>query len=475
MDGHAAYEQGLAMMLTKPANAAALFELAARANHMAALGQLGRMLYHGLGCHRDSMRAAACLQRATDAGVIDAGGVLGSRIIYLGVGGVAKDPERVAALCSAALPMWISQAEAGCPIAQTDLGWCFLHGTGCHKDVDAAVVWYKRAAAQNYVNALFNLAYCYSEGEGVTRDPREAVALYHTAAELGHSGAERNLGTCHLLGKGVEVDESQAVYWFRIAAEKGDDSAQAYLGYCYEHGIGIDQDSFEALLWYQKASDQGSNWGTRSIRFIVIQLSIAVENGESAAQAVLGYCYNMGAGVPQDQQRAAELFRKASNQNHPMAHLHLAKCYTVGCLAEADGSDAEAVRLFRLATGHGIAEAQHALAIRHALGVGVKICGQEAVRLCRLAADQTYGPSLAHLRYWSIRSHHICSVELRERVQLILLIGARLSERAGIILYNGAEPSLPHLASELWMSFCAALRPIDFPDRASLTSITPCS
>eukprot|EP00038_Savillea_parva_P007156 m.168179 g.168179 ORF g.168179 m.168179 type:complete len:498 (+) comp12926_c0_seq1:352-1845(+) len=466
------YEAGMQTLHANPGRAAEFFEQAVKHGHAPAQAQLGRMLYHGWGVHRDCVRSARLLEAAARAGDVDGAGILGSRLVFLGIGGVAKDADRVAELCAAAIPVWRARAEQGCPVAQTDLGWCYLHGTGCDKDVETAVRLYHTAAEQNHVNALFNLAFCFSEGEGVQQDQARAVELYRTAAVLGHVGAERNLGTCYLLGKGVDADETEAVRWYRVAASKGDDSAQAYLGYCYEHGFGVPQNHIEAVRWYWRAQVQGSNWGSRSLRFIAIQLKAAADNGDASAQAGLGLCFELGAGVSKNTKHAANLFLQSSKADHIEGNYYLAKCYQTGVWKKKRDSNKQAVRLLCRAAEQGLAKAQCEVAVLRARGLGVERDGVKAVELCRLAAVQGHDHAAFLLQWWTSRLHKSCPRELRERVKLILLIGVRLCDRASYLMSRDADHVLPHLPIELWLCICNALRPIDFPGAYSCTALS---
>ena len=62
----------------------------------------------------------------------------------------------------------------------------------------------------------------------------------------------------------------------RHAAEQGDADAQSTLGFMYENGRGVPQDDAEAVRWYRLAAEQGN----------------------SLAQNNLGFMYGNGRGVP---------------------------------------------------------------------------------------------------------------------------------------------------------------------------------
>ncbi len=76
----------------------------------------------------------------------------------------------------------------------------------------------------------------------------------------------------------------------RPLADQGNAVAQAVLGWMYEHGQGVPQDYAQALIWFRKAAEQGL----------------------TLAQFKLGLMYGQGQGVPQDDVRAHMWFNIAA-------------------------------------------------------------------------------------------------------------------------------------------------------------------
>jgi TPR repeat protein len=58
-------------------------------------------------------------------------------------------------------------------------------GIGVPQDLPAAVEWYRKAAAQKYPYAYFELAICCQNGYGVERDLDQAEAWYRRAYDAG--------------------------------------------------------------------------------------------------------------------------------------------------------------------------------------------------------------------------------------------------------------------------------------------------
>ena len=79
-------------------------------------------------------------------------------------------------------------------------------------------------------------------------------------------------------GRGVAQDYVEAVRWTRLAAEQGEAAAQGILGVMYYNGRGVPQDYTEAAALFRKAAEQG----------------------DALAQGRLGSNYFLGQGVPQN-------------------------------------------------------------------------------------------------------------------------------------------------------------------------------
>ena len=79
---------------------------------------------------------------------------------------------------------------------------------------------------------------------------------------------------------------------YRALAEQGDAQAQYLLGLCFAIGRGLPEDATEAVNWYRKAAEQGL----------------------ASAQYLLGLRYAEGEGVPEDDAEAVNWYRKAAEQ-----------------------------------------------------------------------------------------------------------------------------------------------------------------
>ena len=188
--------------------------------------------------------------------------------------------------------------------------------------------------------------------------------------------------------------------WFRKSADQGDAAAQNHLGYMYEHGLGISQDDAQALAWYRKSADQGF----------------------AAAENHLGYMYAQGRGVssaakpkgfPQvrppastptstakpapDYAQALVWYRKSADQGYAAAQANLGYVYAQGLGVSPD--DAQALAWYRKSADQGNANAQASLAHMYAQGLGVSQDYAQAVTWYRKAADQGYALGQNDLGY----------------------------------------------------------------------------
>ena len=77
---------------------------------------------------------------------------------------------------------------------------------------------------------------------------------------------------------------------------------------CYQNGQGVAQDYQEAVKWFRRAAEQN----------------------DPVAQCYLGVCYMTGAGVPQEYSEAARWLREAAEQGDPAAQFNLGLLYETG-------------------------------------------------------------------------------------------------------------------------------------------------
>lgn len=136
--------------------------------------------------------------------------------------------------------------------------------------------------------------------------------------------------------------------WFLTAvglatplAENGNTAAQALLGVIHEAGLGIKQDKAKAADWY----------------------SLAAAKGDAGSAMQLAQLYLLGTGVAADKKKAADLFEEAANAGNASALYNLALLYQ-----EGEGrpfNEQKSRELLEEAAKQNDPEAQYALALSY--------------------------------------------------------------------------------------------------------------
>ena len=159
-------------------------------------------------------------------------------------------------------------------------------------------------------------------------------------------------------------DYAKALKYYQYAAEKNDNHAQFRLGYMYDKGKGVTQNNAEAMKWYLKSANQGNE----------------------SAQYNIGVMYDEGDGVKQDHSEANKWYQKAAEQGYASAQ------YNLGCnLYFGDGvtqNYTEALNWWLKAANSGKANAQYNVGVMYERGWGVKQDYSEALKWYTKASDQ---------------------------------------------------------------------------------------
>lgn len=99
------------------------------------------------------------------------------------------------------------------------------------------------------------------------------------------------------------------------------------------------------------------------------EMKTAAEDGDACAQTALGYAYDVGEGVSQDLEAAAQWYRKAAEQGYAHAQFNLAEMICDG--AGVPQSNEEALDWYTKAAMQGHSKAQYNVAMMHVKGEGV--------------------------------------------------------------------------------------------------------
>ena len=159
--------------------------------------------------------------------------------------------------------LWFQEAaEKGYALAQYSLGWMYKDGLGVEKDYIQAEILFKKSAEQNYVKAQCSLGYLYETG-CVDGWDNEAVHWYLKAAEQGYAEAQLAFGhqfryAYHYYGNEIKRDFTKAAFWYQRASEQQNTKAQCSLGWMYETGSGVEQNNEKSVFWFCKAANRNN-------------------------------------------------------------------------------------------------------------------------------------------------------------------------------------------------------------------------
>jgi hypothetical protein len=146
-----------------------------------------------------------------------------------------------------------ARAEAGDAVAQFSLGAFLFYGSS---ETGEGVAWIRRAAAQRFADAEFQLGQIYEFGFGASPDTAQALTWYRRAAEHGSAAGQRAVAEFYRKGGVVAADAAEAARWYRRAADGDDLRAQFQLGQMYFDGVGVSRDYASAFVWFSLAAAQ---------------------------------------------------------------------------------------------------------------------------------------------------------------------------------------------------------------------------
>jgi TPR repeat protein len=149
-------------------------------------------------------------------------------------------------------------ADRGDPVAQFYLGHAYSLDAEETQDYTEALIWIRKAAAQDYELALAHLGYLYHSGCGVSVDLAESKSWFRKAAEQGDSHHEYTYATMCWNGDFGARDAKEAEVWWLKAAEQGMPEAHMALGGFYGDFWGTRPilDCMKSYMWHTLAALQ---------------------------------------------------------------------------------------------------------------------------------------------------------------------------------------------------------------------------
>ncbi|KXN84822.1 Protein DSF2 [Leucoagaricus sp. SymC.cos] len=135
-----------------------------------------------------------------------------------------------------------AKENGGCGVGMLMWGLTLRHGWGCEKNEKVGFKWLRNAAESAVVDlesarggksvdtssvqdelvlAIYEVGQCFFHGWGVHKDQKLAVSYYTVAARLGDPDAQNDLAFCLANGKGCKKDRKEAAKWYRAAVAQG--------------------------------------------------------------------------------------------------------------------------------------------------------------------------------------------------------------------------------------------------------------
>jgi len=397
-DAHAQYLLGVRYLYSYGVKfdfdeASRWLKLAAKANHAAALCELG-LLYEqngaafGTTAWREAQKAATdCYRRASELGNVDA---LTNYANMLSSGrGTARDQAKAEEMLLKCLQLDPNHARAHCNLAviYSDRLDVTL-SDGSQPDAGAAEAGKWRAAMLQHYDASIrlkfpyaarNLGELYFNGKLVEKDFQRAYSYFEMAAEWGLKGMQAKLGHMHEFGQGTPVTYAEAAYHYRLAALEGDENALRRLADFYVAGKGVARDLDRAIFWISILAHKGDTQMDVRLGDLYIQnqnyemartLFLTLTNSDSfnfrgIANQRLSILYANGWGVVQDQKKARKYREKAlRDDNLPAQH-------DTAMVLIAEGKKGEGIALLEKAARRGLPNSNYELGRRCLSGDGV--------------------------------------------------------------------------------------------------------
>ena len=139
--------------------------------------------------------------------------------------------------------------------------YAYFHGIGVDADIDKALEYLTIIADYGYPDMQCELGFLYNDCNspkmGWRSSKREAAHWFKKAAVQGHVEAMYMLGTIYdSCSWGIRHYQKRAFVWFKRAAELGQDEAMCSLSGCYKIGRGTKKDHAKAIEWAEKAGWQ---------------------------------------------------------------------------------------------------------------------------------------------------------------------------------------------------------------------------
>jgi len=213
--------------------------------------------------------------------------------------------------------------------------------------------------------AIYQLSQLSRAGLGEARDEARTVGLLKRAADLGDQRAQFEYAVSLGGGHGVTADANKAVQLLGQLSDAGRIDAAVYLGRVLRFGWwGVPTDDARSTQLFKKAADAGDDLGT----------------------TLFAQSLQAGTGVPRDEAHAAEIIKAAAARGLQQSELEYARILTFGIGVPKD--EAAGTAIYRRVAETTEPIAQIGLAMAYLYGRGTERDPATAVRWMDAAARQ---------------------------------------------------------------------------------------
>lgn len=277
------------------------------------------------------------------------------------------------------------------------------------QQADKAAPWFKKAAKQGKVGAIYYDGFLMYNGQGVAQDKQKAVTRFQQAAEKGFPMADYQLGRIYYTGDGAEQNYDMAAKYLRKAAGKHIPEAQWLLAQCYIDGKGVDQNYYFAAQWLAEAypshkkeyesfmkANENTTFGTylKGLKYYYIDknydeaincFKVVDKKKVAEGKTMLAVCYANKDYAKRNTKKAVKLFKQVASTS-PAAAYYLSSMYESGTGVNKDADTA--LQLLTKAAEGGVAYAQCKLGDKYMTGEGVSRDFAKAANLYLKAEEQ---------------------------------------------------------------------------------------
>lgn len=327
-----------------------------------------------------------------------AGGYLRLGQMYAEGTAVQRDLEK-------ALLYYRRAQQAGSDEAQLALSMLPYKADGTGLDKREAVAGLRELAAKGKVSALLFLAEIYAGSYGDEPDPMQALASLHEAANLGNVDAMLQIGDHYREGEIVPYDASKAVAAYGRAESAGSRAATEQLVVFQAYGEGMARDAAAAMARLEATQPESGPSalvieGDLRLKAGIPAIDVpgaleawtkAADQGRIDAMIRLGDFYLNGFFARQQRKKALAYYQAAADTGDFYGRLALAKAQLI-----QDGTAEDGLRQLEVLTKSGFEEAGVTIANAHLRGTGVP--KNVEAGLARLENMAKSGSILARLR-----------------------------------------------------------------------------